>query len=101
MCSTIEDQLSLIASGKASYDKIVGQIINAVRKKYLYFVKNINGMDSVFTCAFISFSATGKAFSRYIIKSISILPVFLTVFLIKSPKTNTVLSTSTNIHKLK
>lgn len=79
MCSSIEDQLSLIASGIANYDQVVDKIITAIQKKYFYFVKNINNMDLEFTCAFTSFSTTGKTFSRYIL-NLRISPVFFCFF---------------------
>lgn len=64
MRSTIEDQLNLIAKGEANYDRVLRQTIEAFRQKYLYFVKSIEAMDSLFEVSFTTLAATGKALSR-------------------------------------
>lgn len=66
MRSTIEDQLNLIAKGEANYDRVLRQTIEAFRQKYLYFVKSIEAMDSLFEVSFTTLAATGKALSRYL-----------------------------------
>jgi len=67
MRSTIEDQLNLIAKGEANYDRVLRQTIEAFRQKYLYFVKSIEAMDSLFEVSFTTLAATGKALSRYVL----------------------------------
>lgn len=64
MRSTIEDQLNLIAKGEANYDRVLRQTIEAFRQKYLYFVKSIEAMDSLFEVSFTTLAASGKALSR-------------------------------------
>lgn len=77
MRSTIEDQLNLIAKGEANYERVLRQTIEAFRQKFLYFVKSIEAMDSLFEVSFTTLAATGKALSRYILNDFLFLFCFL------------------------
>lgn len=65
--TSIEDQLNMIAEGKADYGKVVGKFINNMQHKYLNFVKNIDAMDSVFQWSFTNFIPNKKQTSRCIL----------------------------------
>lgn len=64
MRSAVEEQLNLIAHGKANFDAVLQHTIEVFKQKFLYFVKNITGMDQLFEVTFSPLSESGKALSR-------------------------------------
>jgi len=66
MRSAVEQQLNLIAGGKADYLLVLQHGINIFHLKFKYFVQNIGDMDQLFEVSFSPLSASGKAMSRYV-----------------------------------
>ncbi|KAJ8922656.1 hypothetical protein NQ315_007688 [Exocentrus adspersus] len=64
MRSAVEEQLNLIALGKANFNAVLKHTVDIFKLKFQYFVKNIDGMDQLFEVSFSPLSASGKAFSR-------------------------------------
>ncbi|KAK2705952.1 hypothetical protein QYM36_016090 [Artemia franciscana] len=64
MRSAVEEQLTLIAKGKAQFEDVLHHTLEIFRLKFLYFVKNIFSMDQLFEDTFTSLSEAGKNFSR-------------------------------------
>ncbi|XP_049825992.1 DNA topoisomerase 3-beta-1 isoform X2 [Aethina tumida] len=64
MRSAVEEQLNLIALGKANFHAVLKHTVDIFKLKFQYFVKNIEGMDQLFEVSFSPLSATGKAHSR-------------------------------------
>lgn len=65
MRSAVEEQLNLIALGKANFNAILKHTVDIFKLKFEYFVRNIDGMDQLFEVSFTKLSASGRAFSRY------------------------------------
>ncbi|XP_023029815.2 DNA topoisomerase 3-beta [Leptinotarsa decemlineata] len=64
MRSAVEEQLNLIAAGKANFHDVLKHTVEIFKLKFQYFVKNIDGMDQLFEVSFSPLSATGRAHSR-------------------------------------
>jgi len=64
----METQLNLIARGEADYQKVLGDVIKLFKKKYQFFTKNIEDMDSLFEVSFTPLADSGKALSRLVIE---------------------------------
>ncbi|ESO91570.1 hypothetical protein LOTGIDRAFT_217319 [Lottia gigantea] len=64
MRSSIEQQLNLIAQGKANFFDVKQHAIDIFHRKFKYFVENINGMDQLFEVSFSPLAAIGKPFTR-------------------------------------
>ncbi|KAJ8949800.1 hypothetical protein NQ318_000498 [Aromia moschata] len=64
MRSAVEEQLNLIAHGKANFHAVLKHTVDIFKLKFQYFVKNIDGMDQLFEVSFSPLSASGKAHSR-------------------------------------
>jgi len=64
MRSAVEEQLNLIAHGQANYAAVLQHTVEIFKQKFLYFVKNIEGMDQLFEVSFSPLAASGKAHSR-------------------------------------
>lgn len=64
MRSAVEEQLNLIALGKANFTDVLRHTVEIFKLKFQYFVKNIEGMDQLFEVSFSPLSASGKAHSR-------------------------------------
>lgn len=64
MRSAVEEQLNLIAVGKAEFDSVLRHTIEIFQLKFQYFVKNIEGMDELFEVTFSPLSAGGRPLSR-------------------------------------
>ncbi|CAH0561430.1 unnamed protein product [Brassicogethes aeneus] len=64
MRSAVEEQLNLIAAGKANFQAVLKHTVEIFKLKFQYFVKNIDGMDQLFEVSFSPLSASGKAHSR-------------------------------------
>ena len=62
--SAVEKQLDLIAAGKANYLDVLKHTLEVFKQKFLYFVKNIDGMDQLFEVSFSSLADSGRPFSR-------------------------------------
>ncbi|KAI8439334.1 hypothetical protein MSG28_013158, partial [Choristoneura fumiferana] len=60
----IEEQLNLIAIGRADYEAVLSHTTEIFRRKFQYFVRSIEGMDQLFEVNFSSLKASGKALSR-------------------------------------
>lgn len=64
MRNAVEKQLNSIARGDGDYNSVLKNAIEMYRWKFLYFVKNIEAMDTLFEASFQPLSESGKAFSR-------------------------------------
>jgi DNA topoisomerase III len=64
MRSALEEQLNLIAHGKASMHAVLQHSLEIFKQKFLFFVKNIEGMDLLFEVSFSPLAMSGKALSR-------------------------------------
>lgn len=64
MRSAVEEQLNLIALGKANFNDVLKHTIDIFKLKFQYFVKSIDAMDQLFEVSFSPLSASGKAHSR-------------------------------------
>ncbi|KAI4466663.1 prokaryotic dna topoisomerase [Holotrichia oblita] len=65
MRSALEEQLNLIALGKANFNAVLQHTVEIFRLKFQYFVKNIDAMDQLFEASFSPLSASGKLFSLW------------------------------------
>lgn len=64
MRSAVEKQLDLIAQGKADFQQVLHHTLEVFKRKFLYFVKNVEGMDQLFEVSFSSLADSGRPFSR-------------------------------------
>ncbi|XP_014259776.1 DNA topoisomerase 3-beta-1 [Cimex lectularius] len=64
MRSAVEKQLNLIAQGLADYHSVLLHTVNIFKMKFVYFVKNIEGMDQLFEVRFSTLANAGKPHSR-------------------------------------
>ncbi|KAH8552837.1 DNA topoisomerase [Umbelopsis sp. PMI_123] len=64
MRSDIEQQLSLIALGKAPHVEVLKYFLDMFERKFGYFVKRIEGMDELFEATFSPLASTGKVMSK-------------------------------------
>lgn len=64
MRSAVEVQLNLIAQGHADFNAVLYHTVEIFKLKFLYFVKNIEGMDQLFEVSFSPLATSGKALSR-------------------------------------
>ena len=64
MRSAVEEQLDLVATGKANFKSVLKHTLDVFKLKFQYFVKNIEGMDQLFECSFSSLADSGRPFSR-------------------------------------
>lgn len=64
MRSQVEEQLNLIAFGKANYRQVLQHTLKIFEQKFHFFVQNITFMDSLFEDSFSSLSSMGKPMSR-------------------------------------
>lgn len=65
MRSAVEEQLNLIAQGKAQFESVLHHTLEIFLLKFQYFVKNITRMDELFEVSFSPLSAAGRPLSRY------------------------------------
>ncbi|CDH48391.1 dna topoisomerase 3-beta-1 [Lichtheimia corymbifera JMRC:FSU:9682] len=64
MRSDMEQQLSLIAMGKAPQRDVLEYFLDMFERKFAYFVKNIDAMDELFEATFSALAATGRPLSK-------------------------------------
>ncbi|XP_015173858.1 PREDICTED: DNA topoisomerase 3-beta-1 [Polistes dominula] len=64
MRSAVEEQLNLIAQGRADFHAVLQHTVEIFRQKFHYFVESIEAMDQLFEVSFSPLSASGKAHSR-------------------------------------
>lgn len=65
MRSAVEEQLNLIALGRADFHAVLQHTVEIFKLKFHYFVQSIEAMDQLFEVSFSPLSASGKAHSRY------------------------------------
>lgn len=71
MRSAVEEQLNLIALGRADFHAVLQHTVEIFKQKFHYFVQSIEAMDQLFEVSFSPLSASGKAHSRYILTIIT------------------------------
>ncbi|CAO0801488.1 unnamed protein product [Mucor circinelloides] len=64
MRSDVEQQLNLIASGKAAHGDVLEYFLKMFAKKFAYFTKQIEAMDELFEATFSPLAATGRPLSK-------------------------------------
>ena len=64
MRSAVEQQLNLIALGKADFHAVLAHALNIFKSKFAYFVTSICGMDELFEVSFTPLKESGKPLSR-------------------------------------
>ena len=64
MRSAVEQQLNLIALGKADFYAVLAHALNIFKSKFAYFVTSICGMDELFEVSFTPLKESGKPLSR-------------------------------------
>lgn len=64
MRSAVEEQLNLIAQGRADFYAVLQHTVEIFKQKFTYFVQSIDGMDQLFEVSFSPLSASGKSHSR-------------------------------------
>lgn len=64
MRAELEEQLNLVASGKADYHDVKNHALKMFEMKFQFFVKNIPAVDTLFEASFTTLSDTGKPFSK-------------------------------------
>lgn len=67
MRAEVEQQLTLIAKGKADFHAVKQHALDIFKLKFQYFVTTINHMDELFEVSFTTLSESGKAFSRFFV----------------------------------
>lgn len=66
MRAAVEEQLNLIAQGKANFDAVLQHTIDTFMAKFKYFVEHILSMDELFEVSFSPLASSGKPLSRYV-----------------------------------
>jgi DNA topoisomerase-3 len=64
MRSAVEEQLELIAHGKANFQSVLKHTLQVFKLKFQYFVTSITGMDQLFEVSFSTLAESGRPFSR-------------------------------------
>merc|ERR1719367_1751379 len=64
MRSAVEEQLDLIAHGKANFKSVLKHTLEVFKLKFMYFVKTIESMDQLFEVSFSTLAESGKPMSR-------------------------------------
>ncbi|XP_033112816.1 DNA topoisomerase 3-beta-1-like [Anneissia japonica] len=64
MRSAVEQQLNLIAAGKADFNLVLDHTLGIFQRKFSYFVEQIKDMDELFEVSFSPLAASGKPLSR-------------------------------------
>ena len=61
----MEEQLNLIAHGKADFRAVLEHTLDTFTAKFKYFVEHIQSMDELFEVSFSPLAASGRPISRY------------------------------------
>lgn len=72
MRSAVEQQLNLIAQGRANFHEVKQHTLDIFHLKFRYFVQHINAMDELFEVTFSSLASSGRPISRYLLPYFSI-----------------------------
>ncbi|CAI4230836.1 unnamed protein product [Auanema sp. JU1783] len=64
MRAEVETQLCLIAQGEADFFAVKHHALEMFRTKFIYYVKSISSVDSLFEASFTSLPDSGKPFSK-------------------------------------
>ncbi|KAJ8675377.1 hypothetical protein QAD02_011163 [Eretmocerus hayati] len=64
MRSAVEEQLNLIAVGRADFYAVLQHTVEIFKQKFQYFVLSIEAMDQLFEVSFSPLAASGKSHSR-------------------------------------
>ncbi|XP_055813969.1 DNA topoisomerase 3-beta isoform X1 [Solanum dulcamara] len=62
--SFIEHQITLVAKGQANHSMVVHHVLEQFRRKFSYFVKQIENMDALFEAQFSPLSDSGRLLSK-------------------------------------
>ncbi|XP_058181028.1 DNA topoisomerase 3-beta isoform X3 [Rhododendron vialii] len=62
--SFIEQQITLVAKGQADHCLVVQHVIQQFKRKFSYFVKQIDNMDALFEAQFSPLSDSGRLLSK-------------------------------------
>ncbi|KAL2242420.1 DNA topoisomerase 3-beta isoform X2 [Sesamum indicum] len=62
--SFIEHQIALVAKGQADHSLVVEHVIEQFKRKFIYFVKQIENMDALFEAEFSPLSDSGRVLSK-------------------------------------
>ncbi|PSS35638.1 DNA topoisomerase [Actinidia chinensis var. chinensis] len=62
--SFIEQQITLVANGQANHSLVVQHVIQQFKRKFSYFVKQIDEMDALFEAQFSPLSDSGRLLSK-------------------------------------
>ncbi|XP_075085333.1 DNA topoisomerase 3-beta isoform X5 [Nicotiana tabacum] len=62
--SFIEHQITLVAKGQADHSMVVQHVLDQFRRKFSYFVKQIENMDALFEAQFSPLSDSGRLLSK-------------------------------------
>jgi len=65
MRAAVEEQLNLIAHGKADFNAVLEHTIDTFTAKFKYFVEHIQAMDELFEVSFSPLASSGRPISRY------------------------------------
>ena len=65
MRAAVEEQLNLIAHGKADFNAVLGHTIDTFTAKFKYFVEHVQAMDELFEVSFSPLASSGRPISRY------------------------------------
>lgn len=60
----IEQQITLVAKGEADHSCVVQHVLEQFKRKFIYFVKQIDNMDALFEAQFSPLADSGRAFSK-------------------------------------
>lgn len=60
----IEQQITLVAKGEADHSCVVQHVLEQFKRKFSYFVKQIDNMDALFEAQFSPLADSGRAFSK-------------------------------------
>jgi len=65
MIAAVEEQLNLIAHGKADYNAVLEHTIDTFTAKFKYFVEHIQAVDELFEVSFSPLVSSASPISRY------------------------------------